>query len=202
MQNESTLDNSGPLINFGAITMQDESTLDNSAIVANYGDFFARHYDQMTGTEPVPTFGNAVIYPPSLPPPPSPQMSPPPLSPGEILIYTISWNATFQTTVEAFPTDAYIANVSAALGVPASSVSVSVSAGSVVVTTRVSAGHNATEAARLTNIVPTLCITEPLTMGDSCTPPVVDVETMFGPASVTGDPHFYGADGDRIDFKG
>jgi len=118
------------------------------------------------------------------------------------LIYSISWNATFQTTVEAFPTDAYIANVSAALGVPASSVSVSVSAGSVVVTTRVSAGQSATEAARLTSTVPELCITDPLTMGDSCTPPVVDVETIFGPASITGDPHFYGADGDRIDFKG
>ena len=65
------------------------------------------------------------------------------------MLYIISWNATYQTTVEAFPTDEYIANVSAALGVPASSVSVTLSPGSVVAHTRVGVRSNATEAKRI-----------------------------------------------------
>ena len=132
-------------------------------------------------------------------PPPPPPPSLPPLAPGQRYHYTISWNATYQTTIEAFPTKAYIANVSSLLGVPASSVSVSVSAGSVVVTTRIGVDNNATEAARIAERVPIECAFGNL--GDSCTPPVA-VADAIGGGSVTGDPHFRGAHGDTFAFRG
>ena len=115
------------------------------------------------------------------------------------MLYTISWNATYQTSVEGFPSDEYIANVSAALGVPASSVGVSVSAGSVVATTRVDVDNDGTEAARIAAEVIAQCAGG--SIGDSCTLPVIVADALGG-GSVTGDPHFLGAHGDRFDFSG
>lgn len=125
------------------------------------------------------------------PPPPLPPSAPPlpPLNPGEVMLYIISWNATYQTTVEAFPTDEYIANVSAALGVPASSVSVTLSPGSVVAHTRVGVRSNATEAKRIAAEATTICAQGAI--GSCTTTPAVSA-TAIGGGSIDGDPHLTG----------